>query len=134
MKLPLRGYPKKELLKSSQDLCRTLAKDELVFSKFSRWRPTTILKVNYFKDFLQEFCLDFKQRCNLFWSFWNTNFIESLSITVHDSSARILCNGLCNARIRGFVFVRMFCLIGLTTNIWDIALTKEIWELTDLFN
>ena len=43
-----------------------------------------------FKDTLQTFSVDFKQRCIPFWNFQNNFFTETLSVTAYDSSAGVL--------------------------------------------
>ena len=83
--------------KSRQYQCKIIWGERVTFfSKLARWRPTTVLKMNTFKDILQEFFLDFRECFIPFLNFQNTCFAESLSITAYDSSPRLLCNGLCN--------------------------------------
>ena len=65
-------------------------------SKVTRWMSTTVLKMNSFKNVLQEFCPDFKQWCIPFLDFQNTYSKESLSIIAYNWSARLLSNGLSN--------------------------------------
>ena len=55
------------------------------FSKLARWRPATVLKMNFFTDILQEFYLNFMRHCLPFWNFQNIVFTESLWITAFDS-------------------------------------------------
>ena len=61
-----------------------------------------ISEMNSFTDNLQEFCLDFMQRCIPFSNVQNTYFGESLLITAYDSYARVLCIGLCNVTLLAF--------------------------------
>ena len=53
-------------------------------------------KMNSFTDILQEFCLDFKQRCITFRNFQNNCSTENLLMQVPRAMGGVLCNDLPN--------------------------------------
>ena len=109
---PVRGCPKKSTLNIyAISLQNTFVGWITYFDKFVRLRYRTVLKMNSFTDSFQEFCVDFKLRYIPFWGFQSSHFTRCLSITACDSSARCLCNGLCNV----ILHVQRNCLQTLRT-------------------
>ena len=76
-KEPLKGCPKEKCFQNICSLFVNICERRVTFfSKFVKWRPVSVLKINSHTDILSELCLDFNKFLTFLFEIFTTPILQ----------------------------------------------------------